>query len=444
MKPIDPSRRKFITQSSILAGGVLAMPFLSKANYFSGADDVIKVAVIGCGGRGTGAAVQALQSRQNVKIVALADAFQNRLDSCLKTLKDESNYDREGIDIDLDKAVQVPLENRFVGFDGYKKAIALADVVILATPPGFRPIHFEECIAKGKHVFMEKPVATDPAGVKKVLESAAIAKQKKLNVIVGLQRHYQNSYLELFKRKDLIGDIVSAQAWWNNDGVWVNKRQPGQTEMEYQMRNWYYFTWLCGDHILEQHIHNIDVVNWFKGGYPVKAQGMGGREVRKGKDYGEIFDHHYVEFEYADGSVMNSQCRHIPHTMSKVDELLVGTKGRIECGAGRISSLGGKELYQFDRKQENNPYQQEHDDLFAAIAKGDFKFADAENGAYSTLTAILGRMATYSGQVLSFDKVLNSGISIMPKEFSFTAQPPVLPDSEGIYAAAIPGVTKYF
>jgi predicted dehydrogenase len=444
MKPFDPSRRKFITQSSILAGGLLAMPYLSKANYFSGADDVIKVAVVGCGGRGTGAAVQALQSRQNVKIVALADAFQDRLDRCLKTLKDESNYDREGTDIDIEKTVQVPPENRFVGFDAYKKAIALADVVILATPPGFRPIHFEECIAKGKHVFMEKPVATDPAGVKKVLESAAIAKQKKLNVVVGLQRHYQNSYLELFKRKDLIGDVVSAQAWWNNDGVWVNKRQPGQTEMEYQMRNWYYFTWLCGDHILEQHIHNIDVVNWFKGGYPVKAQGMGGREVRKGKDYGEIFDHHFVEFEYADGSVMNSQCRHIPHTMSKVDELLVGTKGKIQCGAGRISSLQGKELYQFDRKKENNPYQQEHDDLFATIAKGEFKFADAENGAHSTLTAILGRMSTYSGQVLSYDKVLNSGISIMPKEFSFTAQPPVLPDSEGIYAAAIPGVTKYF
>lgn len=444
MKPIDPSRRKFITQSSILAGGILAMPILSKANYFSGADDVIKVAVVGCGGRGTGAAVQALQSKQNVRIVALADAFQDRLDRCLKTLQDESNYDREGIELDLVKAVQVPPENRFVGFDAYKKAIALADVVILATPPGFRPIHFEECISKGKHVFMEKPVATDPAGVKKVLESAAIAKQKKLNVVVGLQRHYQNSYLELFKRKDLIGDIVSAQAWWNNDGVWVNKRQAGQTEMEYQMRNWYYFTWLCGDHILEQHIHNIDVVNWFKGGYPVKAQGMGGREVRKGKDYGEIFDHHFVEFEYADGSVMNSQCRHIPHTMSKVDELLVGTKGKIHCGAGRISSLQGKELYQFDRKKENNPYQQEHDDLFAAISKGEFKFADAENGAHSTLTAILGRMATYSGQVLTYDKVLNSGISIMPKEFSFTAQPPVLPDSEGIYAAAIPGVTKYF
>lgn len=444
MKQTNPSRRKFINQSSILAGGILAMPYLSKANYFSGADDVIKVAVVGCGGRGTGAALQALQSKQNVKIVALADAFQDRLDNCLKTLQEEGNFEREGIKLDIKKVVQVPPENRFVGFDAYKKAIPLADIVILATPPGFRPIHFEECVLQNKHVFMEKPVATDTAGVKKVLENAAKAKEKKLNVVVGLQRHYQNSYKELFKRKDLIGDIVSSQVWWNNDGVWVNKRKPGQTEMEYQMRNWYYFVWLCGDHILEQHIHNIDVMNWFKGANPVKAQGMGGREVRKGKDYGEIFDHHFVEFQYADGSIMNSQCRHMPNTMSRVDELLIGTKGKIHCGAGKISSLQGKELYQFDRKNENNPYQQEHDDLFAAIAKGNFKYADAENGALSTLTAIIGRMATYSGQVIDFDKALHSNISIMPKEFSFEAQPPVLPNSEGIYAAAIPGETKYF
>jgi predicted dehydrogenase len=160
-------------------------------------------------------------------------------------------------------------------------------------------MHFEEAVKQNKHVFMEKPVATDPAGIQRVLAAAAQAKEKKLNVVVGLQRHYQNSYRELFNRKNLIGDITSAQAWWNNDGVWVNKRKYNQTEMEYQMRNWYYFVWLCGDHITEQHVHNLDVVNWFKGSYPVRAQGIGGRQVRKGKDHGEIFDHHYVEFEYA-------------------------------------------------------------------------------------------------------------------------------------------------
>jgi predicted dehydrogenase len=436
------SRRDFVKHGSIIAGGLMAAPLISKANYFSGADDVIKVALIGCGGRGTGAALQALLSKQNVKIVAMADAFRDRLDSSYKNLTSDDLSD-SGVSGSLKGKVDVPEERKFVGFDAYKKAIPLADVVILATPPGFRPIHFEEAVKQGKHIFMEKPVATDPAGVKRVLAAAEEAKKKKLNVVVGLQRHYQNSYRELYKRKDLIGDITSAQAWWNNDGVWVNPRKDGQTEMEYQMRNWYYFVWLCGDHIVEQHIHNIDVINWFKGGYPVKAQGMGGREVRKGKDYGEIFDHHYVEFTYADGSILNSQCRHIKNTMAKVDEQLVGTKGKIFCGDANILDHKGKLLYQFDKKKENDAYQNEHVELFAAIAKGEYKFADAENGAKSTMTAIFGRMATYSGQVLEWDKVLSAGLDLSPKNFDWAAAPPVLPDSNGLYQVATPGLTKY-
>lgn len=431
------TRRGFVKQTSLLAGGLIAAPLLSKANYFSGADDVIKVALIGCGGRGTGAARQALLSKQNVKLVAMADAFRDRLDNCYKTLTSSELSE-------LKNKVDVPEDRKFVGFDGYQKAIALADVVILATPPGFRPIHFEEAVKQNKHIFMEKPVATDPAGIQKVLATAEIAKQKKLNVVVGLQRHYENSYRELFKRKDLIGDITSAQAWWNNDGVWVRKRQEGQTEMEYQMRNWYYFVWLCGDHITEQHIHNIDVINWFKGSYPVKAQGMGGREVRKGKDYGEIFDHHYVEFHYADGSILNSQCRHIPGTMSKVDELLIGTKGKIQAGAANILDNKGKVLYQFDKKADKtDPYQIEHDELFAAIAKGEFKFADAENGAKSTMTSILGRMATYSGQIVEWDKAINSGLDLHPEKYAWDAMPKVTPNAEGLYAVATPGKTRY-
>ena len=427
------TRREFVKNSSLLAGGLLAAPLFSKANYFYGADDTIKIALIGCGGRGTGAATQALSTKQNVKLVAMADAFQDRLDKSYNAISEE---------IDA-KRIDVPQDRKFVGFDAYQKAIALADVVILATPPGFRPIHFEEAVKQGKHIFMEKPVATDPAGIQKVLAAATIAKQKKLNVVVGLQRHYQNSYRELFKRKDAIGDITSAQAWWNGDGVWVHPRKEGQTEMEYQMRNWYYFNWLCGDHITEQHIHNIDVINWFKGSYPVKAQGMGGREVRKGKDYGEIFDHHFVEFHYADGSILNSQCRHQPKTMSKVDELLIGTKGKIFAGAANIVDHKGKVLYQFDRKTENNPYQTEHDELFEAVAKGQFKFWDAERGAKSTMTSILGRMATYSGQIIEWDKAINSGIDIHPKEYDWAAMPPVLPDADGFYPVAVPGVTTY-
>ena len=433
------TRRDFLKNATLIGGGLMASPLISNANYFSGSEEVIKVAVVGCGGRGTGAAMQALSSKQNVRIVAMCDAFKDNLDKCHKELSEEINNSIGQLKTRLD----VPEERRFTGFDGYQKAIALADVVILATPPGFRPIHFEEAIKQGKHVFMEKPVATDPAGVQKVLATAAIAKEKKLNVVVGLQRHYQNSYRELFKRKDMIGDIVAAQAWWDNDGVWVRPRKDGQTEMEYQMRNWYYFNWLCGDHITEQHIHNLDVINWFKGGYPVKAQGFGGRQVRKGKEHGEIFDHHYVEFEYADGSILNSQCRHMAGTMSKVDELFIGTKGKIACGAANINDHKGNLLYQYDTKQENNPYQTEHDELFAAIVKGEYKFADAENGAKSTMTSILGRMATYSGQSISWDKAIHSGIDIHPKVYAWDAQPPVVPGPDGYYPIAIPGVTKY-
>jgi predicted dehydrogenase len=432
-------RRDFVKQGSMLAGAIAAAPLISNANFFSGSDDVIKVAVIGCGGRGTGAAVQALMSKQNVKIVAMADAFKDRLDECYKNVAGELANAGAGTKGTLD----VPEERKFVGFDGYLKAIPLADVVILATPPGFRPIHFEEAVKQGKHIFMEKPVATDPAGVQRVLAAAKIAKQKKLNVVVGLQRHYQDSYRALFAKKDMIGDITSMQAWWNNDGVWTRPRKAGQTEMEYQMRNWYYFVWLCGDHITEQHIHNLDVINWFKGGYPVKAQGFGGRQVRKSKEHGEIFDHHYVEFHYADGSILNSQCRHMPGTSSKVDELLVGTKGKIYCDAARITDLRGKTIFQFDKSKERNPYQTEHDELFAAIAKGEYKYADAENGAYSTMTSILGRMATYSGQVIDWDKAINSGLNLHPSVYAFDAAAPVNPGPDGFYPVPVPGVTKY-
>lgn len=426
-------------KSSILAGSVLAAPMLSQANYFSGANDVIKIALIGCGGRGTGACVQALSTKQNVQLVAMADAFKDRLDSAYTNITEELG--------DKKNRVQVKEENKFTGFDAYKKAIALADVVILTTPPGFRPIHFEEAVNQGKQIFMEKPVATDPAGIQRVLAAAQIAKQKKLNVVVGLQRRYQNSYRELMKRiKDgVIGDVTSAQAWWNNDGVWVRPRQAGQTEMEYQMRNWYYFVWLCGDHINEQHIHNIDVINWVMDDYPVTAQGMGGREVRKGKEYGQIFDHHYVEFHYGNGVIFNSQCRHIKGTASKVDEYIAGTKGKVFFDEARITDLKGNTIFQFDKKKnENQPYQTEHDELFDAVAKGEYKFWDAERGAKSTMTSLLGRMATYSGQIIEWDKAINSGINIMPKTYAFDAEPPVLPDANGFYPVAVPGVTKYF
>lgn len=432
-------RRTFIKQSAVIGGGIMLQP---KQLFNSNVDDAIKVALVGCGGRGTGAAFQALSTKYNVKLVAMADAFKDRLDSCYENLiSDDSGAGAS----DIKAKIQVKPEHKFVGFDAYQKAIEMADVVILTTPPGFRPLHFEAAVKAGKHVFMEKPVAVDPSGVRKVLAAAELAKQKKLNVVVGLQRHYQTKYRVLMDKlhEGVIGDVVSASAWWNNDGVWVNKRKTGMTEMEYQMRNWYYFNWLCGDHICEQHIHNIDVINWAKNAYPVKARGTGGREVRKGKDYGEIYDHHIVEFQYADGTILNSQCRHIPGTWAKVDELAIGTKGKIKFDEGVIVDHKGNTVFKHNADKDPNPYQVEHDELFEAISKGIFKFTDAENGAKSTMTAILGRMATYSGQELSWDYALNHPMDLRPAKISWDADMPLKPNDSDEYQVAIPGVTKY-
>lgn len=442
------TRRDFVKQTGITASGIILSPWAASA--FSGqslVNDTIKVALIGCGGRGTGAITQALSTKENIQLVAMADVFRDRLDDCYGNLMKSREKDTSLKALPIRQKVDVPEDRKFVGFDAYKRAMELADVVILTTPPGFRPMHFEEAVAQGKQIFMEKPVATDPAGIQRVLTAAKIAKQKKLNVVVGLQRHYQNSYREIMKRiqDGQIGDVVSASCWWNNDGVWVKPRKEGQTEMEYQLRNWYYFNWICGDHITEQHIHNIDVINWVKNGYPVRARGTGGREVRKGKDYGEIFDHHIVEFEYADGTILNSQCRHIPGTWAKVDEHVIGTKGKVHFDAAKIFDHKGNVQFAFDKKtKENNPYQTEHDELWATVAAGDYKYADAENGAYSTMTSILGRMATYSGQVIEWDKAINSGINIAPSRFAWDADMPSKPDANGLYTVAVPGKTSYF
>ena len=431
------NRRNFVKSSAALAGGVILNPLPVSASAFVAGAETLKVALIGCGGRGTGAAAQALSVKEDVKLVAMADAFRDRLDESYDNLKKK---------FENSQRLDVPEEHKFVGFDAYKNAIELADVVILTTPPGFRPIHFEAAVNAGKHVFMEKPVATDMPGVRQVLETAKKAKEKKLNVVVGLQRHYQKSYLELMKRlhSGEIGDIVSGQVYWNSGGVWVHPREAGQTEMEYQMRNWYYFNWLCGDHILEQHIHNIDVANWAKNGYPVSAQGMGGREVRTGPEHGEIFDHHYVEFTYEDGSIVNSQCRHIKGCMDRVSESFVGTKGRATTdNRTEITDLKGNSIWRYREEKggDANPYQVEHDELFASIRNGGV-ITDAENGAYSTMTAILGRMATYSGKVITWDEAMKSDISLMPETFAWDANPPVMPDENGNYPVPVPGQTE--
>lgn len=435
------NRRVFLKTSALLAGGVVlsSLPFSSAraAGVYATGKDTIKIALVGCGGRGTGAAFQALAAKPNVKLVAMADAFRDRLDSSYQPLFEKFGKER----------VDVPDDKKFVGFDGFKQAIAEADVVLLATPPGFRPMHFEEAVRQNKHVFMEKPVATDSMGVRKVLAAAEEAKRKKLNVVVGLQRHYQKNYREAIKRirDGAIGDVVSGQVYWNSGGVWVNPRQPGQTEMEYQMRNWYYFNWLCGDHIVEQHIHNIDVANWIKNSYPVSAQGTGSRFLRTGKEYGEIYDNHTVEFLYADGTVLQSQCRHYEGTHNRVDESFQGTKGRVYLSAdnkGKLWDYKGKLLYDHAGNGDPNPYQTEHDELFAAIDAGQYKFADAENAAKSTMTSIMGRYATYSGKEVKWEEALNASVDLLPETLAWDASPKVLPDANGFYPYAIPGKTN--
>ena len=432
------SRKDFVKATSLATGGLLfgSFPFRTKAKRAGEA--TLKLALIGCGGRGTGAARQALSTGDGVQLVAMADAFRDRLDESHITLQKVFK------DIGPEK-INVPEEHKFVGFNAYKDAIGLADIVILATPPGFRSFHFEAAIDADKHVFMEKPLATDAPGLRRVLTAGKKADRKGLNVVVGLQRHYQNSYRETLKRlnDNMVGDIVSGQVYWNSSGVWERPRQPHQNEMEYQMRNWYYFTWLCGDHIMEQHIHNIDVANWFIGEYPASAQGMGGRKVRNGKDHGQIFDHHFVEFTYPSGAVVSSQCRHQPNTMNRVAEFFQGTRGTIDTSGDRaiLKDWEGKELYKHNSEQDPNPYQQEHNELFAAIRSGNH-INNTEYAAKSTLTALMGRMATYSGQVITWEEALNSNKSLMPEEFNWDAAPPVLPDGNGRYPVPVPGETK--
>ncbi|HMJ90138.1 MAG TPA: Gfo/Idh/MocA family oxidoreductase [Candidatus Acidoferrum sp.] len=437
------TRRSFLSHTSKTVAGAAALSTLPIERFAHAASpgETIKVALIGCGGRGSGAADQALSTGESVKIVAAVDIHQDRLNGAVNGLKNKHK-----------EKVQIAPEAMFLGFDAYKKAIAMADLVILATPPGFRPMQFEEAVRQGKHVFTEKPVCVDAAGFRKFMAAGEEAKKKNLKVGVGLQRHHQLGYIETLNRlwDGQIGDITTMRAYWNGNTPWVNKRADLEkklgrkpTEMEYQLRNWYYFQWLCGDHIVEQHIHNLDVINWIKKGHPVKARGNGGVQRRVGPDYGEIFDHHVVEFEYADGSVCFSQCRHQLGCWNDVSEHVAGTKGK--CDVSRHIITGENKWRHTGGGK--NPYQQEHDDLFDAI-RNDKPYNEAEYGAISSMTSVFGRMATYSGKEIEWDKAIASpqdtmvkGIENVPFEEALKMEPPSKPDEYGWYDIAAPGKT---
>ncbi len=446
LTPSDSSRRGFLKSSAAAAAGASLLTGLNpiRAAHVS-SDETIRIGLVGCGGRGSGAADQAMNTEGPTKLVAVADAFGDRLDGTLQTLKRAHG-----------EKVDVPKERQFVGFDAFQNVMDQdLDIVILATPPGFRPLHFEAAINAGKHVFMEKPVAVDSIGVRKVLAINEIAKTKNLAVAVGLQRHHEQIYIETIKRLQdgEIGRIVATRAYWNGDSPWVRLRTDNQTEMEYQMRNWYYFNWLCGDHIAEQHIHNLDVINWLMGGPPTRAQGQGGRQVRTGKDYGEIYDHHFVEFTYekdGDRSIMLSQCRQIPNCWNSVNEYAHGSDGWCDIGDGRIFDTKGNVKWEYDRKDSSgarkslhNGHQDEHHDLFAQIRRGEIP-NEGDYGAFSSMTSVLGRMATYSGREVLWDEALNSQLVISPVEqfHSFEDTPPILPNDDMTYPIPTPGITK--
>lgn len=428
----DISRRQFLKTSSLAVAGAAAvqLPLVHAA----GSEDLeIKIGLIGCGGRGTGALLDALGAatkviypatgyhtedaaegakiqRKNIRVVALADLFEDRLAGCL------SQLGKLGINL--------PKEMCFTGFDAYKQLLAVPEVnyVILATPPHFRPAQLEAAIRAGKHVFMEKPVAVDVPGIKTVIQAGELARQKNLGIVAGTQRRHMKSYQETIRRlhDGAIGDIVYAKCYWNGGEIWVVPRQSEWSDLEWQLRNWNYFTWLSGDHFVEQHVHNLDVMNWVIGAHPVRAvSGIGGRQVRTGVEHGHIFDHFAVEFEYPGGVSMFSQARQINGCQNLVNEFVVGSGGKSNC-KDVIEPRSG-DRWRF-RGREASPYHQEHEDLIASIREGK-PLNEAQAVAESTMTAILGREAAYSGQAIAWDDAMKSETRLGPPEYQFGPYP---------------------
>jgi len=411
-------RREFI-KTTAAASLAAAMPRIPGA-YAQGSD-TIRVGVVGCGGRGTGAAIDCLSAAPGVEIVAMYDLFLDRIESSLAAIKEKQS----------DK-VKVTPARMFTGFDGYQKLSALPEVnlIIMAAPPGFRPMQLKAAIEGGKNVFMEKPVAVDPVGIRSVIASSELAEQKGLAIVAGTQRRHQARYLELMKwvHEGAIGELVGGQCYWNQGDLWVKPREPGMSEIEWQCRNWLYFTWLSGDHIVEQHVHNIDVMNWAFQALPVKVMGMGGRQARTGPEYGNIYDHFAVEFEYPDGVRIMSMCRQTKGAAERVEERLVGTKG-LAFGYGEIKSDAP---WKFEG-QEANPYVQEHTDLIASIRSGK-PLNEGRRVAESTMCAIIGRMSAYTGRAINWDWAMTSSqLDLMPKKLEFGPNP--------VDPVAVPGFT---
>jgi predicted dehydrogenase len=426
MSQDNTSRRDFLKTSAVIGAGALAANLSTLANvHAQNNNETIRVGLVGCGGRGTGAAQQSLQASPHTRLVAMGDAFRDRLDSARNRLQN----DRQ-----VGQRVDVPAERCFVGLDAYQQVIANCDLVILATPPGFRPTQIRAAVMARKHIFTEKPVAVDGPGIRMCLQAYEDANRQRLSIVAGTQRRYQTGYIESMRRihGGDIGTITSARCYWNQGSLWHRAREQGMGDLEWQIRNWLYFTWLSGDHIVEQHVHNLDVVNWALGNsHPVRAVGMGGRQVRTGPEFGHIFDHFAINYEYPEGVHVLSMCRQIAGCENNVSEAVTGTRGTWTSGGYRIT---GERAWSFPRNHDNQPYVQEHVALVQSIRNGQ-PINDLKNVTESTLTAIMGRMSAYTGRAVTWEQALQSQQNLLPERLDWQMNLPVPP-------VAVPGRTE--
>ncbi len=426
MTTIDRTRRKFVQTATLTAAATLLRP----AGVHAAGSDVLRVGLVGCGSRGTGAASQALRADKQTQLTAMADVFPDRLQLSLESLKKLP---------DVGEQIAVNPERQFIGFDAFERLLQTdVDVVLLATPPHFRPQQLAACVAAGKHVFAEKPVAVDAPGVRSVRESCERAEQRGLSIVSGLCMRYSKGFQETIARiqDGAIGRVVALMANDYRGPIWVKPRKPDWTDMHWQMRNWYYFTWLSGDFNVEQHVHYLDVCSWVLGDrYPDSAIGLGGRQVRVDTEFGNIFDHHSVTYEYKDGVRLFSNCRQMAGCANDMTALVLGTNGTAVLSDSRrglgLRSLGGDWTYRHAGKDDF--YQYEHDALFASIRSG----KPLNNGEYmanSTLLAIQGRMATYSGELVTWAQAAESKENLSPAKYEWG--PIATPE------VAVPGITK--
>jgi predicted dehydrogenase len=432
------SRRDFLKAGTAAAGAALTSALLTGGVHAAGSDE-IKVGIIGCGGRGTGAGTDVLKAAKNVTIVALGDAFEDRANGAQRRLtrfiQDDETARSYGNKVDVAGRV-------YHGLDAYKKVIDTPGVnyIILATPPGFRPDHLEAAVAAKKNIFTEKPVAVDGPGIRKVYDAHKKAEEQKLGIAAGTQRRHQTGYLEVMKRVHggEIGEFRGGACYWMQGVLWANPRQKDWSDLTYQIRNWYNFTWLCGDHIVEQHVHNIDVLNWAAQAHPVKAIGMGyrtrqGKRTRNKPEFGHIYDFFAIDFQYPNGAHVVSMCRQIDNCVNSVSEDIIGSKGRAETRDRGHYRVNGAQV--FNPRKDNLPYIQEHTDLIESIRKGE-PINELKNVADSTLSAIMGRMSAYTGKEITWKMALEAQEELMPKDLAWDmklSEPPM----------AIPGVTKF-